>query len=175
MKRAICIWLPEWPIQRLVVAQSELKRKRVVLFFQDPRRGRLVSAVSPLAQRDGLLINMPLSEAKSLLKRSSVSRSGAAAPDAAEPRGTKGDAVKPDFRGTKDDIDFHVFEHDRAADLAAIEELADSLSEFSPIVGFVSGTAGIEQTDWPDSIFLDVTGLAHLFGSEHKIATGQSN
>ncbi len=81
---------------------------------------------------------MPLSEAKSLLKKSNR-------------------------RQPADN--FHVFEHDRAADLAALEQLADSLSEFSPI-------GGLAQNDWPDSIFLDVTGLAHLFGSEHKIAAG---
>ena len=67
-KRILCLWFPNWPIQRLVVQQPELRRQRIVLFRRDSRRGRLVSAVSPLAMRDGVCVGMPLSEAKSLLR-----------------------------------------------------------------------------------------------------------
>lgn len=84
---------------------------------------------------------MPLSEAKSLLKRGRRSEAGG----------------RGDF--------FHVSEHDRAADLIALKNLADSLYEFSPIVG-------LQQTVHPDAIFLEVTGLAHLFGDENGIVTG---
>lgn len=145
-KRVLCLWLPNWPIQRLVVSQKELKRQRVVLFTQHPTRGQRVSAVSPLAARDGILIDMPISEAKSLLKRS------------------RSQSPKS-HQGSNSNAQFHIFEHDRSADQAAIEELADTLCEFSPIIG-------IEQTDWPSSIFLDVTGLAHLFGNENQLALG---
>lgn len=66
---------------------------------------------------------------------------------------------------------FHVFEHDLDADLAAIETLADSLDGFSPVVGLET----IEPKEYkrgrrPDSILLNVTGLAHLFGDEHQLA-----
>ena len=117
----------------------ELRRQRIVLYRQDSRRGQLVAAVSPLATRDGIGVGMPLSEAKSLLKRNNG--------------------------------DFHVFEHDPAADLAAIEKLADSLETFSPLVGLEEiETAKQKKGQQPSSIFLDVTGLAHLFGDEHQLA-----
>jgi protein ImuB len=84
-------------------------------------------------------VDMPLSEAKSLLKRNNE--------------------------------DFHVFEHDPAADLAAIKKLADSLETFSPLVGLEEiEPAKQKKGQQPSSIFLDVTGLAHLFGDEHQLA-----
>lgn len=82
---------------------------------------------------------MPLSEAKSLLKRNSG--------------------------------DFHIFEHDPAADLAAIKKLADSLETFSPLVGLEEiEPAKQKKGQQPSSIFLDVAGLAHLFGDEYQLA-----
>lgn len=132
------MWFPNWPIQRLVVSEPELRRQRIVLFRRDSRRGQVVSAASPLAMQDGACVDMPLSEAKSLLHHSG---------------------------------DFHVFEHDPDADVEAIEVLADSLEAFSPIVGLET----IDPEDFkrgrrPDSLLLEVTGLAHLFGDESQLA-----
>lgn len=110
----------------------------MVLFRQDSRRGQLVAAASPLAERDGVQIGMPLSESKSLLARGSRSR-------------------------RSQNTCFHIFPHDPAADLYAIQKLADDLDTFSPIVGLQ------QETDQPDCIFLDVTGLGHLFGGESKL------
>jgi len=93
----------------LVVAQPELKCQRVVLFRQDSRTGRIVAAASPLAQRAGVRLEMPLAEAKSLLYRSSGRNSC--------------------------DQPLHILAHDPAADLYAIEKLAGALDGFSPIVG----------------------------------------
>ena len=67
--------------------------------------------------------------------------------------------------------DFHIFEHDLDADLAAIESLADSLDTFSPVVGMET----VDPEDFrrgrrPDSLLLEVTGLAHLFGDEDQLA-----
>ena len=39
-KRILCLWLPEWPIQRLIVAEPELRQQRVVLFRTDSRKGK---------------------------------------------------------------------------------------------------------------------------------------
>ena len=69
-KRILCLWFPNWPIQRLVVQRPALRRQRIVLFRRDSRRGQIVSAASPLAMREGVGRGMPLSEAKSLLRRS---------------------------------------------------------------------------------------------------------
>ena len=69
MKRYVCLYLVNWPIQRMIARRPELKRKHILLFRRDSRRGQLVAAASPLALRDGVYPDMPLSEAKSLLKR----------------------------------------------------------------------------------------------------------
>lgn len=110
----------------------------MVLFRRDSRRGQVISAASPLALQDGACVGMPISEAKSLLRRGGH---------------------------------FHIFEHDLDADLAGIETLADSLDCFSPLVGLET----VEPSEHkrgrrPDSILLDVTGLAHLFGDESQLA-----
>ncbi|MEM9411902.1 MAG: hypothetical protein AAGA30_12355, partial [Planctomycetota bacterium] len=134
-RRILCLWLPNWPIQRLVVAQLELKRQFVVLFRQDSRKGRLVAAASPLAHQAGVQLSMPLSEAKTLL----------------------GQHTKR--LGTH----FHILQHDPTSDLFALEALADQLDEFSPMVGLQ------QDSDFPDCLFLDITGLGKLFGSETKL------
>src|SRR5690348_17104685 len=45
---------------------------------------------------------------------------------------------------------------DERADLALLENIADWCDRFTPLVA----------TDPPDGIFLDITGVAHLFGGE---------
>ena len=96
----------------------------------------MVAAASPLAQSCGVGLGMPLAEAKSLLYRSARSQA------------------------------FHLLPHDPAADLYAIEKLADELDTFSPIVGLQ------QEVEHHDCIFLDVTGLGVLFGSEFNLAVG---
>ena len=53
--------------------------------------------------------------------------------------------------------------YDPAADRAALEKLAAWCGRFSPLVGLDDSAA-------PDSLLLDVTGLAHLFGGEGSLA-----
>ena len=67
-RRILCLWLPEWPIQRLIVAEPELRQQRVVLFRTDSRKGKLVASASPLARRLGIRRDMPMAEAKALLQ-----------------------------------------------------------------------------------------------------------
>jgi protein ImuB len=67
MKRVVCIWLPNWPIQRLVMARPELKGRAVVLHARDPHRGLCVAACSAAARRGGVRLGMPLAEAAALL------------------------------------------------------------------------------------------------------------
>ncbi len=100
--------------------------------------------------QDRVCVEMPLSEAKSLLRSSGQ---------------------------------FHVLEHNLESDFEAIKALADSLESFSPAVGVESiepdqfslaGKRGRKhkRSGWrkPDSLLLDVTGLAHLFGDENRLA-----
>ena len=70
MKRALCIWLPEWPIQRLGVARLELNAHPIALYTRDPRRGQLIVACCPRAYQQGIVHGMPLAEASTLAKPS---------------------------------------------------------------------------------------------------------
>jgi protein ImuB len=133
----------------MIVGEPKLRRQRMVLFRTDSRRGKLVSAASPLALQDGIRVDMPLSETQSLLKRS--------------------------------DGEFYVLEHQPADDLEALNELANSLETFSPLVGLETVDLATpprvhmkkirdDCSRRPDSILLDVTGLDQLFGSEDQLA-----
>jgi len=53
--------------------------------------------------------------------------------------------------------------HEPAADREALEALAGWCQRFSP-------TVGLEEAAEPESLLLDITGLAHLFGGEAAIA-----
>ena len=53
--------------------------------------------------------------------------------------------------------------HDPTADREALIELAQWCQRFSPVVG-------LEHSTTPDSLLLDVTGVAHLFGGEAPLA-----
>lgn len=96
---------------------------------------------------------MPLSEAKSLL---SCGPKGADPNFAKQPTGRPGNWSPPPS--------IHIISHDPASDLYAIEKLADEMDSFSPIVGLQ------QETLFPNCIFLDISGLASLFGSESELA-----
>lgn len=137
-KRILCLWFPNWPIQRLVVEKVELRKQRIILFRRDSRRGQVVSAASPLAIKGGVCEGMPVSEAKSLLRSSGR---------------------------------FTIFEHNLEQDVSGLETLSDSLEEFSPVVGLeMIDSQEFKRGRRPNSLFLDVTGLAHLFGDETQLA-----
>jgi protein ImuB len=129
MKRVLAIWLPNWPVQRLVRAQPELAGRAVVL--QGPsQRGEAVVACSTAAQRAGVEAGMPVAEAISLLGRKQRA----------------------------------VFEpYDPAKDRETLVELAEWCHRFSPSVGLEEGEA-------PETLLLDATNLAPLFGSEAALA-----
>ena len=52
---------------------------------------------------------------------------------------------------------FHVFPFEPLVDRTALAQLARQMHAFSP-------TVGIEQTEQPQSLLLDISGVAHLFG-----------
>lgn len=129
-RRVACLFFPLWPVQRLVVSEPQLRRRCLVLFRRDSRRGQVVHAASPLAQRRGICRGMPLSEARSLAKK-----------------------------GVGNPFPVVVREADPQADREALRELALELHRFSPLVG-------LEESDDPHSLLLDISGLVHLFGGE---------
>ncbi|MGI9519208.1 MAG: Y-family DNA polymerase [Pirellulaceae bacterium] len=146
-KQVLCVWLPNWPIQRLVAAASELRRTQVILYRNQPARGQIVTAVSPAAEQGGARVGMPLSEAKSLAGRNQRYS------------------------------DYHIFEHNPAADLRSLEQLAMECQQFSPVVGLESceedgkgkGKGKGRGKKKPSSLLLDITGLTHLFGGEEGL------
>ena len=152
----------------MVAAEPEFRHRHLVLFRIDSRKGKRVTAASPLARRAGVRTEMPLNEANSLLRRAAVE------PD-----------PKPDRQQQRDQsvLEFHISEHDPAADLTALEQLAETLEKFSPVIGIEQDLRQIESRKKiktsnkanarfrPSSILLDVTGLSHLFGSYDVLAT----
>jgi protein ImuB len=58
---------------------------------------------------------------------------------------------------------FHLEPHDPLADWLALEQLAEWCQRFSP-------TVGIEPSPRPDTLLLDISGLAPLFGGEEALA-----
>ncbi|MEE2640708.1 MAG: hypothetical protein VX768_08790 [Planctomycetota bacterium] len=163
-QRILCLWLPNWPIQRLVVAQPELRKQRIVLFSQDAHRKQMVVATSPLAQLEGVQVDTPLTEAKALLSRAACqARTRQKAPgkssSPAVPPGATPHTVNP-----AGDPFFRIFQHVPQEDREALQALACEMDSYSPIVGLQTGTAQ------PDCIFLDITGLDALFGGENSLA-----
>jgi protein ImuB len=145
-QRIACLWFPNWPIQRRVVSQPELRKQRVVLVERDARRGQLVAAASPLAMHAGVSIGMPLVEAKSLLQ-----------------------GGRQQIHKSQEDL--HLLPHQPDQDRESLESIADSLESCSPIVGLESfDELRPAKKHSPESIFMDVTGLAHLFGDEQRLA-----
>ncbi len=57
----------------------------------------------------------------------------------------------------------HVAPHDALADQLALVDLAAACQRFSP-------TVGLEESERPESLLLDITGLAELFGGEAQLA-----
>src|SRR5262245_51624079 len=125
MTRILCLWLPNWPIQRLVRSRPELKKRPVALVAQGPRGG-LVAACSNAAAAGGVFAGQPLAEAQALVRNLTV------------------------------------VPHQSAVDRRALAKLAEACERFSPRVA-------LEEGDEPESLLLDISNLAHLWGSENKL------
>ena len=108
MARMVCVWLPNWPLQRLRHERPELRNRPVVLFANDGSRGPRVAAwgrgEAQQASGPAFQIGMPLAEAEALFA------------------GYGGSTA-------------HIEAHDPAADLAELRELARSCNDFSPLFG----------------------------------------
>lgn len=65
MKRVLCAWLPDFPIQRLRVEQPKTERTAAVLYAESGNRAQVVFS-SREAQRHGIRAGMPLAEAQAL-------------------------------------------------------------------------------------------------------------
>ena len=126
--RILCLWFPDWPVQRLLSSTPEL-RTRVLLLVENGRRGQQVTYCNRLARSRGILAGMPVAEARSF--------------------------VRP-----TDQVVIQTVCRDE--DRQALEQLAVATEEFSPCVG-------VEDDIAPECLLMDVTGVAHCFGSEMQL------
>lgn len=69
MKRILCTWPPNWPIQRLRAERPELNGRPVVLWAEIPGRGQRVMHCSDEATRCGVRLHAPLANVASLGRR----------------------------------------------------------------------------------------------------------
>lgn len=153
MKRALCLWLPNWPIQRLVITRPELKGRAILLHFRVGSQGERVTACSLKAQAHGVRVGMPLAEAASLCKKF------------------------PRREGSQQDHSaFHRETHDMEADCREFVRLAEWCEPFSPRVGLESRhddearRSLFNLRKGPESLLLDVTGVGVWFGGEACLA-----
>src|SRR5262245_29839971 len=69
MRRILCLYLPDWPIQRLLAAREILNSAfPILLHARDPRRGEVVVACNQAAMQRGARLGMPLAEAAALVQ-----------------------------------------------------------------------------------------------------------
>ena len=146
------IWLPNWPLQRILVEQTELKNRPIVLYQTGQRGLHVVTCCHSAAQR-GVFTGMPVAEARGLF-RADISLAGG------ENRQGSSKFTAQTGRHEQEPY-FH--RHDPQADLFALEKLAIFCLCYSPTVGWA-------ETDLPDTLLLDVTGCAHLFQNEQGLA-----
>ncbi len=168
MKRLLCLWLPDWPIQRRripvpvptpnppgeaaeQVAPVDVERpvierpvieRPVILWHTDPRRGRTVAALCPRATGAGVRLGMPIAQATDLATMA-------------------GAIIEP---------------YDRDADRRALQSLAMELqTELSP----QTAVETLQRFKWagrfrhdPEAIFSEVQGVTHLFADRYAPQTG---
>ncbi|MFV2068137.1 MAG: DNA polymerase Y family protein, partial [Pirellulales bacterium] len=112
------------------------------MLYRSERGGRdCVTACSAPANQLGIEVGMPLVEARSLLRIHK-----------AQSQVAVGESLAPPW----------FIDHDMAADRAVLMEIAPACHRFAPRVG-------IEDADVPESLLLDVTGVADWFGGEDAL------
>ncbi len=197
MKRMLCLWLPNWPIQRLVVARPELEGS-LVIQTRTGHRGDYVVACSEQARAAGIRPGMPLAEAASLGrsmsgaaqsagKRSRKNADKCAVPDVAqgaapavagnspraESNGEAANAEAADRETGKGGTRCRAWCHaacDPDADRAELLQLAEVCEEFGTRVGLEeSAEADLFPSVHAGNLWLDVTGLGCWFGSEKRL------
>lgn len=164
MKRLLCIWLPNWPWQRLRGAQPELEGRPAAL--HEPEGRRRVAACSPAAAAAGVRLGMLAAEAAALL--------------AAGPR----PGNSPQYGSASQHSHAHQHSHGRRrgsspfylgpcdphADREALAQLAQWCRRFSPDVSLLDAPEGDPRQSAADALLLDITGCAHLLGGDAALA-----
>jgi protein ImuB len=142
MRRNLCLRLPNWPVQRLLVARRELDPAQpLILHARDSRRGQLAIACNAAAWGHGVRPRMPLAEATTLAECREECH--------ILPADSAADLVAL----------AHLAEHcERFSPLVGWETVE---------CGMRSAECGMFG---PDHLFLDVTAIGVLFGGEEALA-----
>ena len=139
----------------MVAAEPALASRAVVLETRDARRGLLIAAANLAARRAGAHVGMRSSELAALCTGPATQSAAADQPQLLwEVR-----AYQPD------------------EDLDSLCELAEQAQQFSPLVGLELH----DDKPWygrstchPQGLFLDISGIPHLFGGEESLLTAVS-
>ncbi|MDA1018058.1 MAG: DNA polymerase Y family protein [Planctomycetota bacterium] len=167
--RVLCVKFPDWPVQRVLAERETDVPPPIVLYRASPQGGLKVSACSDTATALGVFTGMTLAEANALVnsQRPASSRTM---------RAEKECDSKP---ATPDSNDTVFVEHDPDADLRTLKALAVDCQRFSPLVGLDSdrslAPSKSARRTWAaeheqNSLLLDISGCAHLFGGESPLA-----
>jgi protein ImuB len=134
-----------------------------VLYEQEARHGQRVKACSAAAEQQAVRPGMPLAEAQTLLAGPAKEEQGRVGRMPAAGGFGGGGRPAPSAAQTPLAEAPLFICHDARRDQETLVELAEWCEQFSPIVG-------LDQTDEPDALLMDVSGLAHLFGGEEALA-----
>jgi protein ImuB len=149
-REIICVWFPNWPLQRLRAddardARQDSARPAPVVIYRDAgQHGCRVVTFCSLAAECGVTVNMPLAEASALLPYEVGDESGTEASEHESTVGSRFELADP------------------KRDHAALVTLAHSCQQYTPLFG-------VEESEFPESLLLDVTGCSHLFGGSQAL------
>ncbi len=154
-RRILCLYLPNWPIQRLFAALKKHLQQPVVLHARDPRRGDVVVVCNTAAGQRGVRLDMPLAEAATLAEHGGECLILPHDPAAdlaelarlAEHCERFSPLVGWKVQGPKS----------KAQSQKTSYDLGPGTLDFGPQTG-------------PDCLFFDVTGIGLLFGGEEILA-----
>ncbi len=127
-QRILCLWFPDWALQRRIVVQPELEQC-VLLLIESRKQGEFVRYGNRLAKRRGVRREMPVSEGRTFVQG-------------------------------RDRL--VIEEVQPLQDRKALVEIALRCERFSFRIG-------VEESDFPESILMDVSGIAHFFSGEQGL------
>lgn len=185
MRRIVCLWIPQWPLQRWIVKQPQMAAAPIVLQGVDARQESRVIVCSAQACELGVRQGMPLMEARWLLEHASQHRPRSSASRQAPTRQASflSKSVprnrSQQNRAQRDRSPLHPSTHpstpqwyledyDPELDREALLGLAQWCEQFSPLVGCEPEGMGHtgRQRGFDGTLFLDATPVAALFGGE---------
>ena len=190
MRRIGCLWIPQWPLQRLIAKQPQMATAPIVLQGVDARQESRVIVCSAQASELGVRQGMPLMEASWLLEHASQHRSRSTASrrtstrQAASRQASFLSESVPQNRSQRDRSPFcastpqwYLEDSDPELDRDALLGLAQWCEQFSPLVGCEPegiGPTG-RQRCLDGTLFLDATPVASLFGGERAWEIGRAH